>query len=674
MRAQHWQLFMGAEYAGFKVYHYAAGSTTPKNVWADPWRSAPQPNPVLADSNGWIAFYADGDYRIEITTSDDILLQVFDPIRITSDQGTEYETYNGVDLPAAETFGAWTLFAQHDNTDFQQFWLTTGTRWVAVSPNLGGAVFNVLNYGAVGDGIADDVGAIQDTLDAAAAVDGLILLPGVSEHYRVSDTLLQSGNTTALWVGSYVKIASGTLGTTRGGVWNMRATGVESTNITVINPLIDANASPNNCIGAGSGLEIIAGGIGASVSNVRVIGGHVTGATMDQTIGGGKGITFQRGIWNVSVTGTTITNCGQAINTAAFYRNEQTTNQLPPPTIEYAKNILFNGIVVENCGRLYQHDDLVSGGTSGSDNTTCQVTLGNISARNCGDPRLYYNWTGQFGSSKPIDASGGGIFVFHGGTRITMRNINCVNPPGETVVPLDSVFRGQFKYCEFSDIFVEGSFRTILNGNSPDASVMQATPDFWPLTNNTLSNIRVVGSIDYVIDSEPVANGTLRLRYNWFDITCDTPNDGILTDDAISAVNNYLVVRDITTNAVREGITNLFGDLSMNTFTEGDDVMMAATSFRWGNMRMTDGAAHIALVGDQKQLRLGYRDEDQLVTDRVTVTTIDVAMGGPLRLLSVTNAEEALLSGNSEVNPGSIVFNTDLGTARLWNGTVWSSL
>jgi hypothetical protein len=50
-----------------------------------------------------------------------------------------------------------------------------------------GAAFNVTDYGAVGDGVADDTSAIQDAIDAAMALKGTVFLP--SGDYKITSTL-----------------------------------------------------------------------------------------------------------------------------------------------------------------------------------------------------------------------------------------------------------------------------------------------------------------------------------------------------------------------------------------------------------------------------------------------------------------------------------------------------
>ena len=53
------------------------------------------------------------------------------------------------------------------------------------------SVFNVKDYGAVGDGVTDDTAAIQAAVDAAAAVSGTVLFPAVADNggYLTTETI-----------------------------------------------------------------------------------------------------------------------------------------------------------------------------------------------------------------------------------------------------------------------------------------------------------------------------------------------------------------------------------------------------------------------------------------------------------------------------------------------------
>ena len=72
----------GSPYAGVKVYHYVSGTSTDKDAWVDSGKSATANQPVQGDSRGVVWFYGDGNYRLKVTTSDDILLYDFQDVDV----------------------------------------------------------------------------------------------------------------------------------------------------------------------------------------------------------------------------------------------------------------------------------------------------------------------------------------------------------------------------------------------------------------------------------------------------------------------------------------------------------------------------------------------------------------------------------------------------------------
>jgi len=199
-RAKLWQLFLGADYAGFKVWHYAAGTTTDKTVWSGADKSASQPQPMTADSNGWISFYADGDYRFDITDCDNTMIQSFDPIRITQDVAAVWEGSNGTVSPPANDLNAWHLFVRHDGAGmFEGLEVSDGNQYRDVTWSINAGVFNIKEpYGAVGDGVTDDAAAIQAALDAAdTAGGGTVFAP---DGTYLIGSALTIGDNTCLWL------------------------------------------------------------------------------------------------------------------------------------------------------------------------------------------------------------------------------------------------------------------------------------------------------------------------------------------------------------------------------------------------------------------------------------------------------------------------------------------
>lgn len=66
-----------------------------------------------------------------------------------------------------------------------------------LSSTVAPAILSVLDFGAVGDNVADDTDAIQKTIDAVNALGGgIVRIPSPPSAYRVTDTLVLYGNIT----------------------------------------------------------------------------------------------------------------------------------------------------------------------------------------------------------------------------------------------------------------------------------------------------------------------------------------------------------------------------------------------------------------------------------------------------------------------------------------------
>ena len=130
--AQFWSLFLGSSYSFFKINFYAAGTTTDKAVWTDEGKTTPVFQ-VQADANGFLKCYADGDYNLNIVTSEDATLYDFTNVKITSDTATMWEGNHGISYPAATLQNIWQLFAKHDlSNNLQTFAINDGDSWEKV--------------------------------------------------------------------------------------------------------------------------------------------------------------------------------------------------------------------------------------------------------------------------------------------------------------------------------------------------------------------------------------------------------------------------------------------------------------------------------------------------------------------------------------------------------------
>lgn len=116
MPLQQWMSSLGVPGAGYKLYFYTTGTSTPLNTYSDDGLTVPNANPVIADATGtWGPIFLQAlDYKVVLTTASGAQISSADPV--------------------------------HGNPTF--------------------AGVSAKDYGAVGDGVADDTAALQAWLTA----------------------------------------------------------------------------------------------------------------------------------------------------------------------------------------------------------------------------------------------------------------------------------------------------------------------------------------------------------------------------------------------------------------------------------------------------------------------------------------------------------------------------
>ena len=154
----------GVILSGGKIYTYAAGTTTPQATYTDLLGITAHANPIILDSAGrvpggeiWLTGGA--SYKFLIETSTGILLNTYDNIFGINDLSFVTGTVSSTNVSFLQAgIGAVTRTAQSKMRD-------------AVSAN---------DFGAVGDGVADDTTAIQTAINYCVANQKDLLIPGLS--------------------------------------------------------------------------------------------------------------------------------------------------------------------------------------------------------------------------------------------------------------------------------------------------------------------------------------------------------------------------------------------------------------------------------------------------------------------------------------------------------------
>ncbi len=150
-------LVSGAVSPGAKANFFLTTTTTPTNTFTDAALTTPHANPVIANAAGEFAtIYLDPDvvYKLTLDDTNDALIYTEDPIQDALTQaniGFIFYPRSAAEISAGIT-----------PTDFS---FPEG---------------NLLRYGAVGDGVANDTQAIQDWIDVGGSDGALLFAPAGS--------------------------------------------------------------------------------------------------------------------------------------------------------------------------------------------------------------------------------------------------------------------------------------------------------------------------------------------------------------------------------------------------------------------------------------------------------------------------------------------------------------
>lgn len=196
----------GTPLTGGKIYSYLAGTTTPIATYTTESATTAHTNPIILDSAGRVPsggeiWLKEGDttyYKFLLKTSDEVLIATYDYVPGTYSSSELGNTTN----PALGD----ALVGFRQSNDAGNL---TGAVGRTVHQKLQ-ELISVLDFGAVGDGVADDTVAIQNAINAFSPEGGILNFP--AGRYRVTDTITVLNKCVSFQGAGSGQIASSTAG------------------------------------------------------------------------------------------------------------------------------------------------------------------------------------------------------------------------------------------------------------------------------------------------------------------------------------------------------------------------------------------------------------------------------------------------------------------------------
>lgn len=216
----------GTVAAGGKLHTYQAGTLVPQAAFTDSAGTIPHQNPIILDAKGEAVIYWQGAYKVDLKAADGTQVTGYPVDNVNSDPGQVFGLPTNLSAGAGSGlvgFNSALVYAANTVGKFlQNLGLGNGSSTVGFILGVTNSVYrsvqdrlrervSIMDFGAVGDGVTDDLIAINRAIAYAKSINGLLVFPKPSVSFKVSAAPNLGGTNNVTYVGENTTIfCSGT--------------------------------------------------------------------------------------------------------------------------------------------------------------------------------------------------------------------------------------------------------------------------------------------------------------------------------------------------------------------------------------------------------------------------------------------------------------------------------